>query len=105
MDKFVHVTLEREDERKELSFKLRKVKQKLHCMKELKKYAVHGWQLDPQSIYGNDEYVAAMKRLVDENVRTGKIPIKGLMKETGLRVLPGFLKKTLKLEPDEDDGK
>lgn len=99
-EKFVNVTLEKDGETKELSYKFNKIKQKVHAMRDLAKYLRRGWEL--QRLSGNSEYVASMKRLIG-NYKTGDpLPIRKMMGEAGLQALPGFLKHKLQKEEGDD---
>jgi hypothetical protein len=101
MGKQVILRLEKAGEAVELSFKFEKNRQRLHAVKELGKYWKKGWHL--ASLSGDSDYVAAMNRLL-ANYKTGDpVPVKGLMKETGLMVLPGFLRK--RVAQEGSDGK
>ncbi len=88
--------LQKDGETTELTYKFNKLKQKLHAGKELSSYLKKGWQL--VEISGDDSNVEGMKRLLAGYKTGDPVPVKGLMRETGLRVLPGFLKNRLEKE-------
>jgi hypothetical protein len=100
-EKYVNVTLEKDGEIKELSYKFNKLKQQFHAMKDLAKYLRKGWQL--QKLSGNSDYVTSMKRLIGDYKTGDPLPIRKMMGEAGLQVLPRFLKHRLQKEEGSNE--
>jgi hypothetical protein len=102
MVKFLFLKLEKDGEVKEVAVKFGGLLQKAKAAKKLLRFAREGWSV--LDVTGDSEHVESMKNLIAGYVPGGKIPVKKMMSEAGMKVLPKPLIKLLRHEEKEESS-
>jgi hypothetical protein len=99
--KMITITLEKDGELRDHTLKVGKKLGMLKVAKKLASEGRKGWQL--RDITGDPEIAGMFMGAVRDFKITGKIPVKSMVKQAGLRSTPGIIKKLIKKDKEKKE--